>query len=136
MSFFSPTTYIKIETSFYEPIYGNYYFDTDLTDFGIVRERKFSKVNRSGSVLKLGEIPDTNSIYPMLDEFGYTFRDFFIFRSTWDFKYHIETYVGATDQISSNTGKYSYGIEQALMDLQQGPATIGRTMISTNNQFE
>lgn len=135
MSFFSQTAYNKIETSFYEPIYGNYTFDTNLTDFGIARERKFSKVNRSGSVLKLGEIPDANSIYPMLDEFGYSFRDFFIFRSTWDFSYHIETYV-ASVQISSGAGKYAYGIEQALMDLQKGPTTFGRTMISTNNQFE
>ena len=27
----------------------------------------------------------------MLDEFGYTTRDFFIFSSTWDFQYHWET---------------------------------------------
>lgn len=132
MSFFSQTTYSKIETSFYEPIYGNYYFDTDLTDFGTVRERKFSKINRSGSVLKLGEIPDTNSIYPMVDEFGYAFRDFFIFRSTWDFNYHIETYVAETDRLKSNAGRYAYVIEPTLMD----PTTIGRNMISTNNQFE
>jgi hypothetical protein len=27
----------------------------------------------------------------MLDEFGYTCRDFFIFNSTWDLQYHLET---------------------------------------------
>jgi hypothetical protein len=28
----------------------------------------------------------------MLDEFGYTFTDFFVFKGTFDFNYHIETY--------------------------------------------
>jgi hypothetical protein len=28
----------------------------------------------------------------MLDEFGYTVRDFFIFSSTWDLRYHYESY--------------------------------------------
>ena len=31
-----------------------------------------------------------NSIYPMIDEFGYTYTDFFIFKSTWDYEYHVE----------------------------------------------
>ena len=87
MSFYSQTSYIKSESSFYRPIYGNYKFDTDLTNFGLMRERRVRKIGRSGSVLKLNK----NSIYPMLDEFGYTFMDFFIFRSTWDQGYHFES---------------------------------------------
>ena len=27
----------------------------------------------------------------MLDEYGYSFKDFFIFKSTWDYEYSIET---------------------------------------------
>lgn len=34
----------------------------------------------------------------MLDEFGYTTSDFFIFKSTWDFEYYIETGKGTTIQ--------------------------------------
>ena len=86
MSFYSQTVYTKSESSFYKSLYGNYKFDTDLTDFGLMLERRVRKVNRIGSVLKLQK----NSIYPMLDEFGYTFMDFFIFRSTWDQGYHFE----------------------------------------------
>lgn len=70
---------------------GNYKFDTSLTDFGMMRERKISKINRKGSVLKLKDEEDIKSIYPMLDEFGYLVKDFFIFSSTWDYKYHVET---------------------------------------------
>ncbi len=66
-------------------------FDTSLTDFGIMKERKIRKINRNGSVLKLRNEQDIKSIYPMLDEFGYTWRDFFIFSSTWDLQYHWET---------------------------------------------
>ena len=67
-------------------------FDTTLTEFGLIKERKIQKINRTGSILKLKGEKDTKSIYPMLDEFGYTVRDFFIFSSTWDLRYHYETY--------------------------------------------
>jgi hypothetical protein len=66
-------------------------FDTTLTEFGIMKERKIRKINRTGSILKLKDDKDYKSIYPMLDEYGYTFRDFFIFSSTWDLQYHWET---------------------------------------------
>ena len=70
---------------------GNYLFDTTLTNFGIIKERKVRKINRKGSVLKLKDNADEKSIYPMLDEFGYSIYDFFIFSSTWDLKYYLET---------------------------------------------
>jgi len=70
---------------------GNYLFDTSLTNFGIIKERKVRKINRKGSILKLKDSPDEKSIYPMLDEFGYSIYDFFIFSSTWDLKYYLET---------------------------------------------
>lgn len=70
---------------------GNYKFDTSLTDFGIMKERKISKINRSGSILKLANSSDEKSIYPMLDEFGYSVYNFFIFSSSWDLKYYLET---------------------------------------------
>jgi hypothetical protein len=69
---------------------GNYKFDTDLTYFGTIKERIFSKVNRSKNILKLRNNPNIKSIYPMLDEYGYFIKDFFIFKSTWDLNYHIE----------------------------------------------
>ena len=70
---------------------GNYKFDTTLTNFGYMRERKFRKVNRGGSVLKLRDSKDNESIYPMIDEYGYAFKDFNIFKSTWDKEFHIES---------------------------------------------
>jgi len=66
----------------------NYKFDTTLSYFGIMKERKIRKVNHKENILKLYNIKNQKSIYPMLDEFGYTFVDSFIFRSTWDTKYH------------------------------------------------
>ena len=73
-----------------EIINGNYIFDTNLTDFGIIKERKIRKVNRKGSILKLKNDENYKSIYPMLDEFGYSVYDFFIFSSSWDLKYYLE----------------------------------------------
>lgn len=76
---------------------GNYRFNVSLTNFGIVKERKIRKVNRRGSILKLDNFPDEKSIFPMLDEFGYTTYDFFMFSSTWDDKYYLENSINTND---------------------------------------
>jgi len=69
----------------------NYKFDTDLTYFGVIKQRIVSKVNRKNSLLKLSNQANLKSIYPMIDEFGYHIVDFFMFKSTWDLEYHYET---------------------------------------------
>ena len=79
------------EKNFEYSLPGNYKFDTTLTDFGLMKERIMRKVNDKGSVLKLKELKNYKSIYPMLQEFGYSVEDFFIFRSTWDLQYHTKT---------------------------------------------
>lgn len=70
---------------------GNYKFDTSLTKFGIMEERIFSKVNTRDNILKFRNLDSYNSIYPMIDEFGYSYTEHFIFKSTWDKKYYIST---------------------------------------------
>ena len=75
------------------PASGNYKFDTTLSDFGLVKERKIRKINNKGSVLKLYNTKEEKSIYPMLQEFGYTTVDTFIFKSSWDLNYHYVTSV-------------------------------------------
>ena len=77
--------------NFFTASVGNYRFDTVLTDFGLMKERKVRKVNHNGSVLKLNNVKDEKSIYPMLEEFGYATVDTFIFKSTWDLNYHYIT---------------------------------------------
>jgi hypothetical protein len=132
MSFYSQTAYTKAESSFYKPLYGNYKFDTDLTDFGMMRERRVRKVNRIGSVLKL----QTNSIYPMIDEFGYTFMDFFIFRSTWDLGYHFEVTVPVETSLKDVRGRRSReydNVERLIKDFEKENFTIGRSTINRNN---
>ncbi len=69
----------------------NYRFDTELTNFGIVKERIVSKVNRKSNLLRFANQTNLKSIYPMIDEFGYHTVDYFMFKSTWDLNYHIET---------------------------------------------
>ncbi len=71
---------------------GNYKFDPTLSEFGLMKERKYRKVNRKGTLLKLKNEQDIKSIYPMLDEFGLSFSDFYIFSGTWDLNYHTESY--------------------------------------------
>lgn len=81
----------------------NQKFDTDLTNFGISRERVITKVNRKDNILKLKNNSNLKSIYPMLDEYGYFIDDFFIFKSTWDIEYHVECFgVSQRVTISSN----------------------------------
>lgn len=66
-------------------------FDTSLTDFGMVRNRVVSKINPTKNLLRLRNNANLKSIYPMVNEFGYHFVDSFIFKSTWDFDYHVQT---------------------------------------------
>jgi hypothetical protein len=56
-------------------------------------ERIISKVNKDKNLLKLTNVSSAKSIYPMLDEFGYHVVRSFIFKSTWDFKYHFQTQI-------------------------------------------
>jgi len=135
MSFYCKTSYAKAESSFYDTIYGNYKFDTDLTKFGMMIERKVRKVNRKGSVLKLRASGDNNSIYPMLDEFGYTFMDFFIFRSTWDQGYHFETVVPEPRDTPMQIELDIDNTDRILKRFaREENLTIGRSYVQTRNQ--
>lgn len=131
MSFYSQTTYVKSESSFYNPIYGNYKFDTDLTNFGLMLERRVRKINRVGSVLKLQK----KSIYPMIDEFGYTFMDFFIFRSTWDQGYHFESIVSEEKIVkeTKNTKDFD-SVDKIIKNFEKDNFNIGRSYINSRNQ--
>ena len=82
---------------------GNYKFDTELTNFGKIREFIISKVNRTGSILKLKNSPNLKSIFPMIDEFGYTYKNVFIFKSNWDLNYYTECVNADNNIISSKT---------------------------------
>lgn len=70
---------------------GNYQFDTNLTYFGILKQRIINKINRKESLLKLKNNNNYPSIYPQVDEIGYHIVDSFIFKGSWDFEYHWET---------------------------------------------
>jgi hypothetical protein len=126
--FFSQSNYLKKENSYYNPIYGNYSFDTDLTAFGVVKERKFRKINRIQSVLKLKDDKDIKSIYPMLDEFGYSVTDFFIFKSTWDYEYHLETF-------ESTNPSYTYDLSN-LKFYNKNRNNYERVLIDWRDNFE
>jgi hypothetical protein len=69
----------------------NYRFEDDYTNFGKIDELVYSKVNEEGSVLKLKDVKGDSSVYPMVDEFGYSVTDRFIFKSTWDSDFFIKT---------------------------------------------
>lgn len=69
----------------------NYQFDTELTNFGTIKEIIYSKVNPDKNILKLRNAEEDKSIYPMVDEFGYQITNRFIFKSNWDDNYYIKT---------------------------------------------
>lgn len=69
----------------------NYKFNLGLEKFGLVEEIQYSKVNRTDNLLKLKNADNDRSIYPMIDEFGYSTTSRFIFKSGWDNDYFIES---------------------------------------------
>lgn len=91
MSIFTQTIYTQHPIQSYKMRLGNYTFSTQLTLFGVMKQRVISKVNRKENILKLRNDDTYDSIYPMLDEYGYMVADFFIFKSTWDYEYYLET---------------------------------------------
>lgn len=90
MPIFTQTVYTQSPHQSFTMRIGNYTFDTNLSLFGVMKQRVISKVNRKENILKLRNDETYDSIYPMLDEYGYMIADFFIFKSTWDFEYHVE----------------------------------------------
>ena len=71
-------------------LFRSYLFGTELTDFALVKEfiiQKVSLPNRK--ILLFDNNEEENSVYPMIDEFGYAVKDHFMFKSTWDTKYYL-----------------------------------------------
>jgi hypothetical protein len=68
----------------------NYKFDTSLDDFGMINEFLYSKVNSEKNILKLDNVNDKN-MYPMIDQYGYSYSNRFIFKSNWEKGYYYKT---------------------------------------------
>jgi hypothetical protein len=119
---------------------GNFIFDTSLTEFGMIKGRIISKVNRKGSILKLKDLVDISSQYPMLDELGYSVMDFFIFTSTWQFGYHFESNLNPESVDNSLDNEISNPITSpgispiSTTEILSDILTIGRPFRNDNNQ--
>ena len=85
--YYEDTLYTYLRAMFMD---GNVKFDTSLYDFGQIREFIFSKVNENKNILKINQERDT-SMYPIIDEYGYTYSSRFIFKSPWDREFFIRT---------------------------------------------
>jgi hypothetical protein len=68
----------------------NLKFNTELNDFGMISELIYSKVNENANILKINPNKDT-SMYPMIDEYGYSYSSKFIFKSPWDKEFFVRT---------------------------------------------
>jgi len=69
----------------------NVRFDVGLQNFGEVDHLIYSKINENENVLKLKNTKEDKSIYPKIDEFGYSWDKRFIFKSNWDSDYYTLT---------------------------------------------
>jgi hypothetical protein len=67
-----------------------YSFNTNLNEFGEIREVVKSKVNEDSNLLRI-EDDSYKSIYPQVDEIGYFIDKHNIFKSTWDTNYYKKT---------------------------------------------
>lgn len=72
-------------------IEGNYVFADDLDQFAQINELMYSKVNENENYLKLKNIDIDRSIYPMVDEIGYSQTSRNILLSSWDKFFYIKT---------------------------------------------
>jgi hypothetical protein len=73
----------------------------------------------------------------MLDEFGYTFMDFLIFRSTWDQGYHFETVIPEVKTFKDTRSarfKEIDNVDRVIKTFEKENFSIGRSYIQTRNQ--
>ncbi len=107
MMLFRPVSHWSLTNSSETPVISmpsnNWKFYDDFADgsdtgpsvnsWGYLPEIIFSKINRQGNILKLSKDGDdkTRSIYPMVDEYGYDVLPKYIFQSTWDRNYYLES---------------------------------------------
>jgi len=96
--YYDDTLYTYLRAMFMD---GNVKFDTSLYDFGQIREFIFSKVNENKNILKINQERDT-SMYPIIDEYGYTYSSRFIFKSPWDREYFIRTNSSLSAMVNLN----------------------------------
>jgi hypothetical protein len=98
---FRPLNYIGINYTnplstgnykFYDPRNSGTLSTTTIQTFGFISELIFSKVNLAGSILKLND-PSSNyhSVFPMVDECGYSYIPKYIFQSNWDIEFYLES---------------------------------------------
>lgn len=107
------TTTIKRFVGYYEPIFtditmfnpsyywcnndecdsfgNNYVFSDKLENFGRIEELMYSKVNDEENTLKLRNVDDDKSVYPMVDEVGLSQTNRNILLSSWDKEFYIKT---------------------------------------------
>ena len=81
---------------------GNVKFDPDLYNFGKVSEFVFSKVNENKNILKVDQSKDT-PMYPIIDEYGYTYSERFVFKSPWDREFFTRTNSSVVNAVSNNS---------------------------------
>lgn len=92
-------TYDKQTVSYTKEVYfdKNLKFDTTYSSFGVVSELVYSKVNPDNKkIIRFDEAK-----YPMVDQFGYSYTDRFIFKSDWDNTFYYKT-LDYFDDDSSN----------------------------------
>jgi len=82
---------IETGNTYISNIERNTVFDTGLNEFGEISELMYSKVNEHVNPLKIQGTEEDKSIYPKIDEFGYSWDKRFIFKSSWDNDYYIRT---------------------------------------------
>lgn len=57
-------------------------------NIGKIRNLYFNKVNQENPKSIISREAETGRVYPLIDEIAIDFKDFFIFRSTWDAHYY------------------------------------------------
>lgn len=102
VSLFRPYSYNLLKNNNLLPVLpnGNYkFYDTAsdstkplLTNFGMLDEIIYSKVNKTSSILKIQDPTNKDkSIYPMVDEYGYDFNQRYIFSANFEPSFYTES---------------------------------------------
>ena len=100
--------------------YSNSEFNVKNEDFGIIKNMFYHKVNEehAGGLLEFSTISAFESVYPLINEIGTNYKDFYVFNSSWDPNYFVR-----------NSDKLNFDLQHGTKSMVEKKSIFGSKCI-------
>lgn len=111
---------------------GNTRLGIERNDFGVIENIYHNKIS-NGEIMKISSESEYRSLYPLIDESGIDYKDFFTFSTNWDNEYYdfYQTRFGKNDEPVSNPEKI-----EGTFEMKETKSFFGSKIMNVPNIFE